>query len=176
MKQTHVSPAHDGRPVPEQRPCCGPSPCPSPGDLRKPAAPGSRPAPHGGTPTPTSGWRVCSSSRQARRPANAPEQTPDAASAAPSVSRARRRPWRSPRGVRARQPSHGLRCACKNRGIVSRLPHSNSDGLSVPVKLGFLLCPAVPPAPACGLIVGGGGVRFQAVSTPGPRPGARGGQ
>lgn len=146
------------------------------GTCGSPPPPGSRPAPHRGTPTPTSGWRVCSSSRQARRPANAPEQTPDAASAAPSVSRARRRPWRSPRGVRARQPSHGLRCACKNRGIVSRLPHSNSDGLSVPVKLGFLLCPAVPPAPACGLIVGGGGVRFQAVSTPGPRPGARGGQ
>lgn len=72
--------------------------------------------------------------------------------------------------MRARQPSHGLRCACKNRGIVSRLPHSNSDGLSVPVKLGFLLCPAVPPAPACGLIVGGGGVRFQAVSTPRASP------
>lgn len=150
----------DGRPVPEQRPRSEPSPSPvprRPEGARRPRGPprpglAGEPAPPADKP---GAPRVCPSRHQTRPRRSRPCR---------AGARLRGRPWRSPRGMQTRKPPQGQNCGYENRGIVSRLPHANSDGLSVPVRFGFPSCPAVPPAPA--LTVGGRGVLFQAIPTP----------
>lgn len=59
---------------------------------------------------------------------------------------------------------------CKNRDIVSRLPHSNPDGFPLPVRPGFLLSPAVPRSPRRLLLVGGDRRLLQGRARPPPHP------